>query len=60
MELSELIIKAHAHSHAAELAVQAGSPEAAYDELTNLSNLLDGELSLMERTPSESSNTPEH
>ncbi len=41
MELTEMIIKAHARAHAAELAVSAGDRDAAINELHNLRQLLD-------------------
>jgi len=41
MELTEMIIKAHARAHAAELAVQADNRDAAIDELHKLRQLLD-------------------
>ncbi|GAH25431.1 unnamed protein product [marine sediment metagenome] len=55
MKLHELIIKAHARAHAAELAVQAKRPDCAYDELDKLRILLTEELIPMERPKCESS-----
>ena len=46
MDLHELIIKAHAHAHAAELAVHALSPDAAWFELLKLQKLLNDQPEL--------------
>ncbi|MBA7675722.1 hypothetical protein ES703_83959 [subsurface metagenome] len=55
MTLYELIIKASVHVHAAELAVQAKSPDSAYDELGKLYDLLENEVGTGPRSNSESS-----
>ncbi|MBA7587916.1 hypothetical protein ES708_29963 [subsurface metagenome] len=46
MELHELIIKAHVHSHAAELAVQAKNTNAAWIEIVVLRKLLNDQYEL--------------
>lgn len=53
MTLHELIIKAHVHVHAAELAVQAKSSDSAYDELGKLYDLLEEEIGTGPRSNSE-------
>ncbi|MBA7632460.1 hypothetical protein ES703_40006 [subsurface metagenome] len=40
MELHELIIKAHARAHAAELAAHANRQDAAWNELAQLHKML--------------------
>lgn len=55
MKLNKLIIKAHVHTHSAELAVQAERPEYAYDELDKLRILLTSELIPMKRPVCKSS-----
>jgi len=62
MELHELIIKAHAHSHAAELAAHAKSPGAAWYELARLRKLLNDQhylqaLEITDTPPPERSKT---
>ncbi|GAI62533.1 unnamed protein product [marine sediment metagenome] len=49
MDLHELIIKAHARSHAAELAVHAKCPDAAWSELAKLRKLLNDQVRLEAR-----------
>ncbi|MBA7668456.1 hypothetical protein ES703_76568 [subsurface metagenome] len=46
MDLNELIIKAHARAHAAELAVHAKCPDAAWNELAQLRKLLNDQAEL--------------
>lgn len=46
MELHELIIKAHARAHAAELAVHAKFEDAAWNELAQLRKLLNDQAEL--------------
>jgi len=46
MELHELIIKAHARSHAAELAVTTGHEDAAINEMARLREMLDDQPEL--------------
>ncbi len=55
MELHELIINAHAHAHAAELAVHALSPDAAWFELLKLQKLLNDQPQLEAGGPTERS-----
>lgn len=46
MELHELIIKAHARAHAAELAAHANCQDAAWSELTKLRKMLNDQVKL--------------
>ncbi|GAH25749.1 unnamed protein product [marine sediment metagenome] len=55
MDLHELIIKAHARAHAAELAVHAKCQAAAWTELAKLRELLNNQLY---PEASESTETP--
>ncbi|GAH57514.1 unnamed protein product [marine sediment metagenome] len=46
MELHELIIKAHARAHAAELAAHANCQDAAWSELVKLRKMLNDQAML--------------
>lgn len=46
MELHELIIKAHARAHAAELAAHANCQDAAWNELAMLREMLNDQADL--------------
>ncbi|MBA7574343.1 hypothetical protein ES708_16148 [subsurface metagenome] len=46
MDLHELIIKAHARAHAAELAVHAKFKDAAWNELAQLREMLNDQAEL--------------
>lgn len=46
MDLNELIIKAHARAHAAELAVHAKCEDAAWNELVKLREMLNDQVKL--------------
>ena len=46
MDINELIIKAHARAHAAELAVHAKCPDAAWSELAKLRKMLNDQPEL--------------
>lgn len=59
MELSELIIKTHAHTHAAELAIKAESPDMALREMVKLRELLNDQTELEAGGAFEKNTPPE-
>lgn len=61
MELHELIIKAHARAHAAELAAHADCQDAAWNELSQLHKMLteEGQFALYQAGETPSPESPE-